>query len=461
MAKGDKNNLTPKALGAGDEGETMPGSTGFYYITPGSEWDDSTLSRKRSYFRLITLPSYIWRELVKGVLLSAAVFSVVLMAVFAAQVMRDGVGAYTMMLVLPNFLPLICPFVLPLAIITGILICYSRLSKDNEILAAYAGGINPFWLMLPALLTSVIAIFITLTLNEVAMLPAISNIEKLVIDDQANILTRMMTRPGNMTLAAGEEYLAMSKLDPERDPSGRASLDITRFALPGADNNGNWDTRYPFPAKRVVARDHQIQDMSGNAAEEMVLKMTITKPVFQDLHATDINKTFIADGESGEERIVLNSRPNVTIHRNRSSFWPILELSRTRRVAEESLREMHSGPTRIEDLPEAQRLQALNQQSWLERTVRTRTAEINTRLSLCFSCFAFAIIGIPLGMRTRGTIASSFAVGIVMATGYFVLLKAAEIQASRGFLPPWTIWVPDVLLVIIGVIMWKRSSAAK
>lgn len=432
------------------------GATGFYYVTPTDAWDDTTLSGKRVYSRLVTLPGYILRELLKGVVLSTAVFSVILMAVFAGQVMRDGIGAYTMALVLPNFIPLICPFVLPLAIITGILICYSRLAKDNEILAAYAGGVNPFWLMLPALLTSVLAIFVTLTLNEVALLPAINNIERLVIEDQANILRRMIARPGNLTVQTGEEYVAMSKLDPNLGPMrGHASLDITRFmsvAPPEAGEGFPWDPKYPFPSKRVVARDHTVQDFSDSLVDEMTMKMLVDRPIFQDLHVSDINKTFIADGQSGEERISMGGKPNVTIHSNRSSFWPILMLAETRRAAEERLRDINAIDSA--SLTESQRESTSFMMNRQIHIIRSRTAEINMRLSLCFSCLAFAILGIPLGMRTRGTIMASFVWGIATAGVYFLALKSGEAQVSRGNMPFWVVWIPDVMVVVVGVVLW-------
>lgn len=442
----------------GPDADPELGATGFYYVAASDEWDGGGFSGRRRFSRLITLPAYIWRELLKGVLLSLAVFSVILMAIFAGQVMRDGVGAYTMLRVTPNFLPLICPFVLPLAIITGILICYSRLAKDNEILAAYAGGINPFWLALPAVLTSILAIFITLTLNEVAMMPAIRNIEALVMDDQANILRRMISRPGNVTVQAGGEFLAMSKLDPFNNPGNRATLDITRFASTApeqAPEKFAWDPRYPYPAKRIVARDHRVQEFSETEKDELVLKMLVTKPVFQDLHASDLDRTFIADGESGEERIVLGGRPKVTLHANRSAFWPILMLSETRREAETRLREIESGGRRLGEMNGTeQTAAAANSVSWLQAMVHLRTAEINMRLALCFSCLAFAVLGIPLGMRTRGTLMYSFAIGIFVSGIYFLILKSAEAQVSRGYLPYWTIWIPDVLVIGLGMFLW-------
>lgn len=437
----------------GPDAEQALAATGFHYLTPRP---DDTFYGRRSYSRMITLPMYILRELLKGVILSTAVFSIILIAFFAGQVMRDGIGVYTMAKVLPNFLPLICPFVLPLAIITGILICYSRLSKDNEILASYAGGIAPIWLMLPAILTSILAIFITLTLNEVALLPAIRNIERLVTEDQANILRRMIQRPGNITVQTGDEFIAMSKLDPARDPLGRSSLDITRFAIANpreADPASRWSPFFPHPTKRMVARDHEVQDFSDEQGQEMAMKMYVTKPILQDLHISDINRSFIADGESGEERIVLGGRPdNVTIHSNRSSFWPILMLSDTRRDAEDKISELES--INLQSLPSTQREAAIRMLIRQKEIVTERTGEINMRLALSFSCLAFAALGIPLGMRTRGSLVNSFVWGIATAGVFFLALKSAEMQVSRGIMPYWIIWIPDALVVVTGIILW-------
>ncbi|MCC8181199.1 MAG: LptF/LptG family permease [Planctomycetes bacterium] len=455
MAEHDKGLRLVQENTAGPDEDPQFGATGFYYVTPADAWDDGYGRRTRPW--VLTLPIYILRELLKGVVLATAVFSVILMAVFAGQVMRDGIGITTLLMVLPNFLPLICPFVLPLAIITGIIICYSRLAKDNEVLAASAGGINPLWLTLPAVLTSILAIFITLYMNEAAMMPAIRNIERLVIEDQANILRRMLSRPGSITVNTGGEFLAMSKTDPELSDDGKSALDITRFTIPSAQpdvSTGIWNPQYPFPAKRVVARNHAIQDFGGEAGNELVIKMAVEKPIVQDLHASDINRSFIAYGESGEERMVLGGRPSVTIHANRSSFWPILMLSRTRQEARDRIEEMESSAVPLNELPQPQQREMQQQRHRLERLILDRTGEINMRLALCFSCLAFAILGIPLGMRARGTLVTSFVIGIAVAGFYFLALKSGEMQVSNGHMPFWVIWIPDALVVLLGLGLW-------
>ncbi|MDR1534867.1 MAG: LptF/LptG family permease [Planctomycetota bacterium] len=446
------------APAGGREAEEL-GATGFYYVAPADEWEDeSARRRRRGFFRLVILPVYIWRELIKGVALSVAVFSLILMAVFAGQVMRDGIGVYTLARILPNFLPLICPFVLPLAIITGVIICYSRLARDNEILAAYAGGVHPLWVVIPALLNSVIAIFITLSLNESALMPAISNIERLVLEDRANILRRMLARPGNITVQTGDEYLAMSKLLPAGPDAGGAILDLTHFTPPGGEAGGIWDPAYPIPSKRITARDHRIQGMADND-NQLTLSMPMTKFIIQDIHAADIDKIFITDGEAGEERIVIGGRPRVTINSNRPSFWPILRLSADRQESEALVQELESAIERLGDLPDERGERIRKRLAELRARVAERTSQINMRLALCFSCLAFAFLGIPLGMRTRGTLVSSFGVGIVVSGLYFLVLKALEHRMGEGLLPYWVIWLPDAAVLGISFFLWLAGSS--
>ena len=426
-------------------------ATGLYYAASGEAWEAGLAAQRRS-FGLIMLPAYIWRELIKVTFLAIGVFSLVLMAVFAGQVLRDGIGPYTLARILPNFLPLICPFVLPLAIITGVIICYSRLARDNEILAAYASGVHPLWLAIPALLTSVIAIFITLYLNESALKPAIANIERLVVEDHANIIQRMLSRPGNITAQAGNEYLSLSRLAPSAESGGQAALDITRFALkpPEIEADGfAWDGAYPYPAKRLVARDHLFRDLSKGAGDRLILEMLVTKSLLQDLNPSNLNKTTMAEADTGVERIIVGERPSVTIHSNRASFWPILDLARDLQAAEADIRAIEAAGRRHE-LSEVN----LKRMEELRRRVRNRISEINMRLALSVACLSFAVLGIPLGMRSMGTVPPSFGIGIVVSGVYFLLLKTLEHSASAGLLPQWVIWTPDVLVLAIGLFLW-------
>ncbi|MCC8191254.1 MAG: hypothetical protein LIP77_11585, partial [Planctomycetes bacterium] len=71
---------------------------------------------------------------------------------------------------------------------------------------------------------------------------------------------------------------------------------------------------------------------------------------------------------------------------------------------------------------------------------------------------ASAVLGLPLGRRTRRTMVASCVVGLIPTGVYFLALKSAEAQVSRGLLPFWVIWIPDVVVVVVGVGLWFLGS---
>ncbi len=260
---------------------------------------NNSYSPVKTFVMLTVLPRYVWNELIVGLLLTTALFSVVLLCVFAAQVLDDGVRLYTLFKIFPSFLPLIMQFIFPVSLLTSIILCYSRLSRDNEIMAACAAGINPLWLMTPALICAVISVFINLIVNDLAVGPALKNIEFLVKVDITESKRHMIGKYANFTLLDGKEYIAISRLNTNRNSTSPSILSITRFSKPTYKETGNWNPNYPFPVKRLIARDHTVHDPLKGGGQELAIKITVLKPVFQELHQYNIDKAIVSYGESG------------------------------------------------------------------------------------------------------------------------------------------------------------------
>jgi len=89
----------------------------------------------------------------------------------------------------------------------------------------------------------------------------------------------------------------------------------------------------------------------------------------------------------------------------------------------------------------------------------TRT-ELNKRFSFPFSCVAFALIGVPLGITThRRETSVGFAVGLIVAIFYFLFIIIADtMRANAKIHPELLVWFPNVLFIFLGFILFRRLS---
>ncbi len=90
-----------------------------------------------------------------------------------------------------------------------------------------------------------------------------------------------------------------------------------------------------------------------------------------------------------------------------------------------------------------------------------QTAEIHFKLALSFSCFFFALVAFPLGLLAkRNNSAYGFAIGIVIAVVYYLLTTFFQAQVRTGMFNWYTIWIPNLVLFILGIVTWIQARRA-
>ena len=105
-----------------------------------------------------------------------------------------------------------------------------------------------------------------------------------------------------------------------------------------------------------------------------------------------------------------------------------------------------------------QLIDQLNSENTRERS-ESRT-EINKRFSFPFACVAFAIIGVPLGVTAhRRETSVGFAMGLIVAVAYFLFVIIADtLRGNPKVHPELLIWIPNVLFIILGVLLFRRLA---
>lgn len=89
--------------------------------------------------------------------------------------------------------------------------------------------------------------------------------------------------------------------------------------------------------------------------------------------------------------------------------------------------------------------------------------EINKRASYAFASIAFALLGIPLGIRahrSEKTIGFLICLGLI-ALHYSLIILVETFKENYAFCPYVCIWLPDVLFVVAGLyFMWRNHKYA-
>jgi lipopolysaccharide export system permease protein len=87
--------------------------------------------------------------------------------------------------------------------------------------------------------------------------------------------------------------------------------------------------------------------------------------------------------------------------------------------------------------------------------------EINRRFSLSLACLAFCLVAVPLAVGTqRRETAAGFLLSLVVAFSYFlIMIMVGWVKNRPEWHPEWLIWLPTVLFLGFGSLMFRRLAA--
>jgi len=86
--------------------------------------------------------------------------------------------------------------------------------------------------------------------------------------------------------------------------------------------------------------------------------------------------------------------------------------------------------------------------------------DANQRLALALSCFAFTLLGIPLGMKSnRKETSIGFGISILLVFFfYFFIIIADSLVGHPQFRPDLIIWIPILACEFIGFLLLRRMA---
>jgi len=366
-----------------------------------------------------TLHRYLLSQVLATCFLTVTTFTALLLLgnvlkdvfdLVAAGRVNVRTGIYAILLLIPYALA----FALPIGLLTGSLLVFSRLSVDQELTAIRAGGISILAAIAPVLGLAVILTGMNAWLN-MYVGPQCRQTFRGLYDE--------VVRQGPAAFVGEGRYVELGNLTLyAREVKGTQLRDVLIY---GTTNSAETD---------LEGLPRRIRNLDVWAPEAEILVGTNGVP--EAIRLINLQGLFLsADGwqsHFNSEHIepirafqpTSTKKPKLTV----MSFQELLEELALRQEAGDALE-----PVRV---------------------------QIHKQLAFSFSCIGFTLIGIPLGIRVqRRETNIGVAVALALLGLYYSFIILGQSLDTRAHLHPHLIfWIPNFGFLMIGIWLLRRAE---
>ncbi len=309
----------------------------------------------------------------------------------------------------PEFLQ----FTVPMSVMMAVLLTFLRMAVDNEIIAVKAGGGNIYHLLAPVLLFSLLGFALTITVTVYGLVWGNDSYERLIVDIAARSADASL-KEGTFNDSIDGVMFYVNKIDIKNKILYDVFIEDSR-------NENNRSTIIAPKGKRFTNKENTL----------------FTLRLFNGV----INKVNIDDKSV-----------------NTISFDTYdLELNLHKETQKQDEKSKSRKAKTIGEL------KAFIEESKELSGQRTAEMEIHKRFALPFACIALGLLAMPLGLKSafsRKT--SGLGLGLTCFLLYYFLMGTGMSCGKNGLLPPAAgIWLPDIIMMIIGIVFLVRVAKEK
>jgi lipopolysaccharide export system permease protein len=304
------------------------------------------------------------------------------------------------------FIPFLLSYTVPLATICSILLCFGRLSSDNEIIAIRANGVSMARIIAPILILGIILSLASIILND------------RVIPRSHFASKKIMTEIGLKNPGAGLE----------------AGTFIESF--PG----------YIIFVYRIEGNNMKhvriYQPKEGQATRTIVAK----RGEFISFPEKRMVKLKLMDGTSDEPKL---NDPKTFYKLNFKTYFMNLYMDKDAGNVEKKPKHM--------SINELEQEMARLKREGIE-DIMPLVTEKYKKIAFSFAPLVFVLLGVPLGIVTKRRERSiGFGMAFIVLTVYFLIFIGSESLSLQGVVnPKYAMWASDVILGLAGIILSIR-----
>lgn len=359
----------------------------------------------------LTLYRYLAREVLAAFSLGLVIFTGVLlmgrMLKLADMVISKGVPMTEVLLMVVYLLPNFAVITIPMSLLLAVLLAFSRLSGDSEIIAIKASGVSLYRLLPPILLIALAAYVLT-------------------------ALTAIYALPVGNTAFKSLLYQAVQ---------GRLSLNLKEQVfntnIPGLLVYVNKNSGKSGILSGVMIQDERNpKDVSTIFAETGSLGMDEpSKKIHLHLSSGSIHQ----------------SRPNeVYRHLEFNEYDLAIDLSKATNTFVRSELDMTLTEMRHN----------LEKGGFSKKLMADMGFEIHRRFAMPFACFIFAIVAVPLGIQNRRSgKAAGFSLSIAALLLFYIFQSFGRTLGEKELLSPFmAVWLPNMIFLAAGLYLFVKSA---
>jgi len=317
----------------------------------------------------------------------------------AHMVINKGVSLAMVTKIFILYIPVLLGYTLPIACLVGIILAFSRLSADNEILAIRASGIHLRRILFPLVWIGMIFSLVAFILND-QIIPYAHHEQRKMIKNLSVKNPTALLEPGIFISAFKDHILFIHKIVDNKIHN------ITIY-LPQPDDK---------PTRTIIAKHGEFSAVPGE--DKVILKLQ--------------------DGTSDEPDL---NNPNNFYKLKFNTLFVTLNLANKEQKIDKKPKSM----TLKELMREKKRLE----KTYAIDAIRLET-EFHRKISWSFAPLFFILIGFPIAAVTnkRGK-AANVILAILFAAVYYLLTLGAEALSIETMVSPAiAMWTPNLIAMM-------------
>ena len=384
---------------------------------------------------------YVLFELISVFLVTLTGITLMLiLAGVATEGLREGLGVGPILKMIPYVVPVALQVSVPATILMSASSVFGRMSADNEIVAIKSLGISPISVLLPALVLAFVVSLVAVWINDIAVSWGRAGIFRVVVESVEEVAYRM--------LKTQRAYQTRSFSINVKDVVGRQLIQ-PNIQIQGTGNG------------KTVRIHASTAELKSNA-EENTLTVALTNM------SVDQGHLWIAFDEE-QLNIPLLDATRKGDNRDSPSLIPLRRIgseTRTQRKVTEG-HEQRGATAAAFEMMTGDFRRLTDAADWRDRResiegARARLHRLHLepwrRWASGFSCFFFVLVGAPLAiqMKTANFFTTFAACFLPILLIYYPLLAFGVDRCKDGVMPPYTVWLGNLVLCAAGVWMIRR-----